>query len=293
MGVLNQGVWTQLDQLDQVDSFPTQTVPESGRYHLYISLACPWANRANLVLHYLGLKEAISVSSVDPKMVDGWRFSEEYPDPFNHAQYLRDIYTRAKADFTGRVTVPVLWDKTNQTIASHDSAQLALELAEKWLPFAKTPRQLVPSNLRADILALNDWLTPNINRKVYNVGLFAQSQAEYEQHHRELFENLAILDERLNTQKYLFGDEITLSDFFLFPTLIRFEAVYALHFKCNLKPLKSFNNLYRYMLDLYALPEVRATIDVPHIKTHYYYSHDSINPTRIIPLGPELEWLAP
>ena len=291
MAVLNQGKWVQDETLTQIDSFPTQTEPQAGRYHLYISLACPWANRANLVVQYLGLNEAISVSSVEPKMVDGWAFSDDFPDELNHTAFLREIYTLAKPDFSGRVTVPVLWDKQNQTIASHDSASLALELAEKWLLLAKNPVELVPTHLRTEILALNDWLTPNVNRKVYNVGLFAKSQAEHDQHHRELFANLSTLDQRLEKSRYLFGEQITLSDFFLFPTLARFEAVYALHFKCNLRPLASFKNLYRYMLDLYALPAVKNTIDIPHIKTHYYYSHNQINPTRIIPTGPELDWV--
>lgn len=290
MAILNKGVWTQDEILEKVDSFPTQTQPEAGRYHLYISLACPWANRVNLVIHYLGLNDAISVSLVDPKMVDGWAFTEVYPDPLNGFAYLRDAYTKSKADFSGRVTVPVLWDKQTQKIASHDSATLALELAEKWLPLAKNKVELVPAHLRNEILALNDWLTPNVNRKVYNVGLFAKSQAEYDKHSQELFENLTALDARLSDKTYLFGDEITLSDFFLFPTLARFEAVYALHFKCNKRPLTSFKNLYHYMLSLYHIPAVKATIDIPHIKTHYYYSHVQINPTRIVPEGPELSW---
>ncbi|RIY34025.1 glutathione-dependent reductase [Psittacicella melopsittaci] len=293
MGQLNQGQWSAVDSpLKQADSFKTAPLPQAGRYHLYMSYACPWAHRVFLTLSYLGLLDKVSVSSVDPHVLDdGWPFSEAYPDPLYNLPYLRDVYLKAKADYTGRVDVPCFWDKQEQTIASNDSAFLAVTLAQDWLELASNPVELVPAALKEQILELNQWLNANITSKVYAVGVFAGNQATYDKRVEELFASLAELDQRLSQQKYLFGEEITVSDFFLFPTLIRFEAVYADLFKCNLKPLSSFTNLYRYMLDLYSIPSIKATVDIAYIKEHYYFRFNKVNPSRIVPAGPYLPWL--
>lgn len=290
MAVLNKGVWTQDDTLPTTDIIPTETTPAAGRYHLYFSFACPYAHRPNLVIHYLGLDEAISTSSVDPYMTDGWAFSDQYPDPLYGNAFLRDLYTQHKADFSGRVVVPTFWDKQEKLIASNTSMDLALDLAENWLSLAKNPVELVPTAQRNEILEMNQWLNSNITSKVYSVG-FAIDQAKYAQHSAELFASFASLNERLANQRYLFGEQITLSDFILFPTLIRLEAVYAQLFKCNQQALSSFSHLYRYMLDLYAIPSIRATVDVDYTKTQYFYSFVKVNPSRIVPAGPQLEWL--
>lgn len=290
MAVLNQGVWTQNDELAVTDSIATHTEPASGRYHLYISKACPWAALPWLVINCLRLDGAIGISSVEPKMTDGWAFSDDFSDPVNGFDHVRELYLATKADFSGRVTVPVLWDKQQKKIVGNSSAELAWDLADNWLALAKNPAKLVPSEKRAEITAMNEWLMSHVSRKVHQAGLFATGQADYERHVTELFDALGVLDKRLENQRYLFGNKMTLSDIFVFPTLARFEAVYAVHYKCNLKPLSAYANLYRYLIDLYALPAFKASIDMPHIKLFYYYSHTKLNPSRIVPVGVP-DWL--
>ncbi len=290
MPVLNKGVWTQDEKLDHTDVIPTLTHPEAERYHLYISYACPYAHRVNLVAHYLGLTEAISISSVDPKNENGWAFSAEYPDPLNGADFLWQIYTKHQVDFSGRAVVPAFWDKQTQKLVSNTSAELALDLATNWLPLAKNPVELVPAALRDEIMAMTEWLNTNVTGKVYTVG-FAKSQCCYDKAQKELFDTFTELDARLASQSYLFGEQITLADFFLFPTLIRFESVYAMLFKCNAQPLSDFSNLYRYMLDLYNIESIRATVDVSYTKLNYFYSFAGQNPSRIVPAGPQLAWV--
>lgn len=292
MPLLENGVWrADLNSVEQTDHFPTQIQAEKNRYHFYYSYGCPFAHRANLVLHYLGLEKVISSSSTMPDMLEnGWAFDNNYPDTLLGKAFLHEIYTQAKADFSGRVSVPVLWDKQRQTIASHDSAEMSLNLATEWQTFAQHKAELVPNALRDELLAMNQWLNDQITMKIYQVGL-ANSQAKYESQLAKLFENLTALDARLSQQSYLFGENITLSDFFLFPTLIRFEAVYADLYKTNLKPLSDFKHLYRYMLALYADPRIQATVDIPYTKRFYYYSQKGLNPTRLVPKGPKLAWL--
>lgn len=294
MAVLDKGIWKKdmaENELEVVDSFASIKVVTANRYHLYISLACPFAHRPYLVINYLGLNEAISVSSVAAKRYqDGWLFDRDYPDLINRAPDLVSLYQASNRDYSGRVTVPVFWDKDVKNIADNDSLGLAQELATNWLPLANNPVELIPESNASEIKALNDWLHSRINTAVYQVG-FATNQAQYDQACKLLFNALEALDNRLADSKFLFGSNITLSDFFLLPTLVRFESVYATHFKANLRPLSAFKNLYRYMLALVSIDSIRNTIDMAHIKLHYFYSHRHINPTGIVPAGPELSWL--
>ncbi|MGF1878692.1 glutathione S-transferase C-terminal domain-containing protein [Photobacterium frigidiphilum] len=293
MAVLEQGVWhpnKEVSQLAYEDTFDVTTQVEKDRYHLYISYACPFAHRPYLVISYLGLEDAISVSSVAAKRYeDGWLFDEDNDDPIYQSQALTELHLRAKPDYSGRVTVPVFWDKKDSSIVGNDSSAIAIELATKWLPLAKNKVELVPDMLKNDIEQLNNWLHSNVNRKVYHVG-FAKEQVEYNCAINDLFNALELLDERLGQSIYLHGNNVTLSDLFLLPTLVRFEAVYEVHFKANKKQLKAFKNLYRYMLDLVSDTRIHKTIDIEHMKLHYYFSHKHINPYGIVPAGPETCW---
>ncbi|GIC77022.1 glutathione S-transferase C-terminal domain-containing protein [Moritella sp. F3] len=293
MAVLDKGKWYKNKEerdLSVVDNFHLPEVIESDRYHLYISLACPFAHRPYLVINYLGLNDAISISTVAAKRYeDGWLFDNDYPDTLNNASSLVSLYQRATPTYSGRVTVPILWDKKEGNIVGNDSAYMATDFATNWLSLAKNPVQLIPESKKAVINELNLWLHAHVNTGVYGVG-FASNQVAYDNANMSLFKALDKLDNRLADKKYLLGSDITLSDLFLFPTLVRFEAVYEVHFKANKKTLKYFKNLYRYMLDLVSISSIRETIDIDYIKLHYYYSHRHINPTGIIPAGPELHW---
>ena len=293
MAVLEQGVWhpkKEASELDYEDTFTMPSEVEAHRYHLYMSYACPFAHRPYLVIEYLELNEAITVSSVAAERYDnGWLFDENHKDPLFEAESLIDLYLRAKPNYSGRVSVPVMWDKINKNIISNDSSTLAMVLATKWLPRAKHKIELVPDALKNEIEILNVWLHQNVNRKVYHVG-FATKQSEYDQASIQLFDALALLDIRLSESHYLHGDNVTLSDFFLLPTLVRFEAVYAVHFKANKQSIKEYEHLYRYMLTLLSNPRIRKTIDVDYMKRHYYVSHSHINPYRIVPTGPDISW---
>lgn len=293
MAVLDKGVWHPNKdeyELSSVDSFYLPETPKAGRYHLYMSLACPFAHRPYLVIKYLGLEHVISVSSVAAKRyLDGWLFDDEYPDEVNGTKSLVELYQKANPTYSGKVTVPVLWDKHENMIVGNDSASLAMDLATNWLPLAENQIDLVPEHLHKEISSLNDWLHKHVNRKVYHVG-FAKDQFSYDNASKILFKAMDELEARLLNSRYLHGDKITLSDMFLMPTLVRFETIYELHFKANKKDLKSFEHLYRYMLDLLTVPSIRETVDLEYSKIHYYFSHKHINPTGIIPAGPEISW---
>ena len=293
MAVLDKGVWypdKEVGDLAGEDSFSLPKEREAGRYHLYVSLACPFAHRPYLVINYLGLQHAISVSSVAAKRGEnGWLFDSRFADIVGNTGKLADLYLKAYAAYSGRVSVPVLWDKKHGSIAGNDSSKLAWDIARNWLALAKNPVELLPSSLESDILSMNNWLHKQVNRKVYHVG-FATDQQTYDAASMAFFDALEILELRLEHSRYLFADQITLSDFFLLPTLVRMEAVYEIHFKANLKPLRELPNLYRYMLDLTGIGSIRRTIDIEHMKTHYYFSHRHINPTGIIPRGPRINW---
>ena len=259
---------------------------EAGRYHLYVSLACPWAHRTLIFRKLKKLTDAIGVSVVEPRMLaEGWEFNESWPDHLYGKRRLYEIYQMTKPDYTGRVSVPVLWDKARETIVSNESADIIRMLNSAFDAFGDSSLDFYPENLRAEIDALNETVYENINNGVYKAG-FAPSQEAYEEAFSALFNTLDDLDLRLDEQRFLLGDRLTEADWRLFTTLVRFDAVYYVHFKCNRRRIFDFPNLSGYLRDLFQVPGVKDTVDFEHIKQHYYFSHDRINPTRIVPLGP-------
>jgi putative glutathione S-transferase len=270
---------------------------EPDRYHLYISRACPWAHRAALTRQLKGLDDAISVDIVDPVRVDdGWEFTPSKqtcsPDSVNGFAYLRDVYTHADPTYTGRVTVPVLYDTETDTIVNNESADIARMLDDAFDAHATRDVDLYPPDEHAEIDAIVESIHEDVNLGVYEAG-FADSQDEYETAVRDLFGALEQWDSVLGDRRFLAGDELTLADVFLFPTLYRFDAVYHTHFKCNVQRLVDFEHLWPYAREIYQLPGVETTCNVEHVKAHYYRSHDDINPTGFVPVGPEADWSAP
>jgi putative glutathione S-transferase len=270
---------------------------EAGRYHLYISRACPWAHRAALTRRLNGLQEVISMDVVDPvRRDDGWEFtpSKQHctPDSVNGVSYLRDVYTGADPSYTGRVTVPVLYDRKTETIVNDESADIARILDAAFDEFSTRDVDLYPANKRAEIDAIVDSIHENINLGVYEAG-FADTQAEYEAAVQDLFTSLEQWDDVLGERRFLAGDELTLADVFLFPTLYRFDSVYYTHFKCNARRLVDFENLWPYARDIYQRSEVARTCNMDHLKAHYYRSHEDLNPTGFVPVGPDEDWSAP
>ncbi len=272
---------------------------EAGRYHLYVSLACPWAHRTLIFRELKGLSELITVSVVHPLMPDiSWIFGD-YPgataDDVNGQSTLVDVYKIADPNFSGVVTVPVLWDKKRKTIVNNESSEIIrmLNSAFNELDDARinTSLDLYPTQLQADIDSVNDEVYNNINNGVYRCG-FASSQTAYEHAYQDLFNSLENMELRLSQHAYLTGDVITEADWRLFVTLIRFDAVYVGHFKCNKKRIVDFPNLWEYTKQLYQVPGVAQTVNLDHIKYHYYVSHGSINPTGIVPVGPILDFSA-
>jgi len=265
---------------------------ESGRYHLYVSLACPWAHRTLIMRALKGLESAISVSVVNAHMgAEGWTFEPGpgvVPDSVNHATRLHEVYTKADAQFTGRVTVPVLWDKQRETIVSNESAEILRMLNSAFDAVGAKAGDYYPAGLHAEIDELNDYIYTNVNNGVYRAG-FATTQAAYDEAAGDLFDALDALENRLAERRYLTGDRITEADWRLFTTLVRFDPVYVGHFKCNLRRIRDYPNLWGYLRDLYQQPGIANTVDIDHIKAHYYGSHSTINPTGIVPRGPELE----
>ncbi len=291
----NQGfdAWVGAQRTEDDADYPV----ESNRYHLYISRACPWAHRTALVRRLNGLEDVVSLDIVDPvRHDDGWEFTPSKrtctPDSVNSAEYLREVYTRADPDYTGRVTVPVLYDTKTDTIVNNESADIARMLDRNFDALATRDVQLYPEHKRDEIDTIIDAIHTDINTGVYKAG-FADSQESYETAVRDLFDALELWDGVLADRRYLAGEEVTLADVFLFPTLYRFDAVYHTHFKCNLKRLVDFENLWPYARDLYQLSGVAATCNMAHVKAHYYRSHDEINPTGFVPVGPDLDWTAP
>ncbi|MDN5843193.1 MAG: glutathione S-transferase family protein [Alcaligenaceae bacterium] len=265
---------------------------EAGRYHLYVSLACPWASRVLILRALKGLEQMISVSVVNPYMGDhGWTF-EPGPgvvaDPVGQAQYMYQVYQRAQHDYSGRVTVPVLWDLQRNTIVSNESSEIIRMLNSAFDGICSREGDYAPTELLPQIDAINAEVYDAVNNGVYKVG-FATSQEVYEQEITKLFAYLDKLEDLLGRQRYLVGDRITEADWRLFTTLIRFDAVYHGHFKTNLKRLVDYKNLWSYTRELYQWPGVAGTVDFDHIKQHYYRSHHTINPNGIVPLGPILD----
>lgn len=269
---------------------------EAGRYHLYVSLACPWAHRTLIFRAIKGLEDMISVSVVHPYMAEkGWTFAEGdgvVADPLLDADHLHQIYTAAQADFTGRVTVPVLWDKATGTIVSNESAEIIRMFNSAFDGIGASRGDYYPLELRPEIETLNERIYDTVNNGVYKAG-FATTQEAYEEAVVPLFDSLDWLEAILSTRRYLTGDTITEADWRLFTTLVRFDPVYVGHFKCNLKRIADYENLSGYVRDLYQQQGVAATVNMTHIKQHYYTSHPTINPTRIVPQGPEIDFAAP
>ena len=261
----------------------------ANRYHLYASLACPWAHRVIIVRKLKGLEKIIGMTIVDPVRDEkGWRFTEE-PDPINNFDYLKQAYIASDPGFDARVTVPVLWDCIKQKIVNNSEDDLTYMMNTEFEDFSLTQLDLHPENLRTEIEELERIIYENINNGVYQAG-FATTQSAYELAVEKLFETLDFLEDRLSNSQYLFGSQIVECDWRLFVTLIRFDAVYHGHFKCNQRRIIDYPNLYRYMCELYQLDGISSTVNFDHIKRHYYMTHPEINPTRIVPIGPDLEF---
>ncbi len=267
-----------------------------GRYHLYVSLACPWAHRTLIMRALKGLEDAIGVSVVNPLMGEqGWTFEPGFgviPDAVNHTHHLHELYTLADPHASGRVTVPVLWDTQARTIVSNESADIIRMLGSAFDAQGARPGDYTPRLLRGEIDALNARIYDTVNNGVYKAG-FATTQQAYEAATGPLFESLSWLEQRLATNRFLCGDALTEADIRLFTTLVRFDAVYVGHFKCNLHRLVDHPALWAYTRDIYQWPGIRETVDFDHIRRHYYMSHPTINPTRIVPVGPLLDFDQP
>jgi len=269
---------------------------EAGRYHLYVSLACPWAHRTLIMRALKGLEDMISVSVVNWLMREhGWTFADGpgvVADAINHAQYLHQVYTAADPRYSGRVTVPVLWDRARRSIVSDESAEIIRMLNTAFDGIGARPGDYYPQPLRGDIDAINARIYDTLNNGVYKAG-FATTQAAYEEAIGPLFATLDWLEQLLATSRFLLGDLLTEADIRLFTTLIRFDAVYVGHFKCNVRRIADYPQLAAYTRDLYQWPGIAATVNFEHIKRHYYESHRTINPTGIVPVGPLLDLGAP
>ena len=268
---------------------------EAGRYHLYVSYACPWAHRTLIFRALKSLEDLITVSVVSPKMPDetGWSFKTEEGstgDSLYGSEFLYNIYQRAKPEHTGRVTVPVLWDKQRNTIVSNESADIIRMFNSAFDGLTGNDDDYYPEALRPQIDAINKRVYDTVNNGVYKAG-FATKQAVYEKAANELFASLDWIEHSLGQSAYLAGDRVTEADWRLFTTLVRFDAVYFGHFKCNVRQIADYPHISHYLKGLVATPGVRETIFIDHIKTHYYWSHTRINPTQIVPIGPELDFL--
>lgn len=269
---------------------------EAGRYHLYVSLACPWAHRTLIARSLLGLEESTSISVSHPLMLEhGWVFREgdaEIPDPHLGIDYLWQLYVAADPTFTGRVTVPVLWDRERATIVNNESREILRMLTTEFRPLWTREVELCPEDLREEIDRVIDAIYEPVNNGVYRSG-FARSQEAYEEAVTELFDALDHWESVLAGQRYLCGDRLTEADICMFTTLVRFDAVYHTHFKCNIRRVVDYPNLWGFVRDVYQTPHVAETVRFDHIKQHYFGSHETINPTGIVPVGPTIDYTAP
>ena len=269
---------------------------EAGRYHLYVSYACPWAHRALIFRALKGLEDMISISVVNWYMdADGWTFEDAdgvIPDTVNNAQLLHQVYTSAQSDYSGRVTVPVLWDTKSGTIVNNESSEIIRMFNSAFDDIGATPGDYYPKDQRGEIDQVNARVYDTLNNGVYRSG-FATTQEAYEEAVYPLFDTLDWLEDRLSGQRYLIGNQLTEADWRLFTTLVRFDPVYVSHFKCNLRRIADYANLSNYVRDLYQHPGVAGTVNMQHIKWHYFGSHKTVNPTGIVPIGPEIDFMAP
>ena len=270
---------------------------ESGRYHLYVSYACPWAHRTLIFRQLKDLSDHISVSAVHPDMLnDGWTFETDDQgatgDTLYGLPFARDIYVKADPTFSGRVTVPILWDKKLETIVSNESSEIIRMMNTAFNDLTGNTLDFWPDHLRDAIEPLNARIYDTFNNGVYRSG-FATSQHAYDEAVTALFDTLDWLEDRLSSHRYLMGDQITEADWRLFPTLVRFDNVYHLHFKCNRRRIIDSSNLWAYTRELYQWPKIASTVNMSHIVRHYHFSHESINPHRILPINPQLDFLKP
>jgi putative glutathione S-transferase len=277
---------------DDSSDFPA----EPGRYHLYVAWACPWAHRTLILRKLKKLEDVISLSVVDWYMGDqGWTFRDRpdtIPDTVNRARHLHQVYTQADPHYTGRVTVPALWDKQRNTIVNNESSEIIRMFNSAFDAFGDASLDFYPEPLRAEIDEINAAVYDHVNNGVYKSG-FATTQGAYEEAVTALFDTLDMLEERLSRQRYLVGDQITEADWRLFTTLVRFDPVYHGHFKCNKRRIVDYANLSNYLRELYQVPGVADTVNFAHIKKHYYQSHETVNPTRVVAIGPEMDLNAP
>ncbi|QBY06138.1 glutathione S-transferase family protein [Thalassotalea sp. HSM 43] len=268
---------------------------EKGRYHLYVSLACPWAHRTLIFRQLKGLQDYIDVSVVSPDMLDnGWSFDTQTGssgDALYQLDFMHQLYTKSKTNYSGRVTVPVLWDKHSQRIVSNESSEIIRMFNSAFNHLTGNKDDYYPQPLRDEIDEINDFVYDAINNGVYRAG-FATSQQAYQQAYDKLFAALDVIEQRLAKQRYLVGDTLTEADWRLFTTLIRFDSVYVGHFKCNKQTIEEYDNISNYLRELYQFSSVSETVDFYHIKRHYYFSHTMINPTQVVPAGPEIDCLA-
>ena len=307
MGLLVNGVWkdrwydtkksggkfirTEAQFRNFID-YHSEFTPDSGRYHLYVSLACPWAHRTLIYRSLKDLNDHISCSVVNPYMLEnGWTFEESFPgttsDHLFSKQYLYQIYLKADSNYSGRVTVPVLWDKKNQTIVSNESSEIIRMFNYSFNELTGNNLDFYPEKFQEKIDEINDFTYHNINNGVYKIG-FATKQSVYEEELDRLFNALDQVEEMLEQNTYLLGSEMLECDLRLFPTLLRFDPVYVGHFKCNKKRIIDYPNIDRYLQSIKSNSKIKPTINIDHIKTHYYGSHPTINPNGIIPTGPDL-----
>jgi len=265
--------------------------PQAARYHLYVSLACPWAHRTLIFRKLKGLEKLIDVTAVHPHMLDkGWQFAE--PEPLYGFVYAHQLYTKADPNYSGRVTVPILWDKQRETIVCNESAEIIRMFNSEFNALTGNTDDYYPEALRSEIDAINDFVYKNINNGVYRCG-FATTQEAYNEAFDALFSALDAVELRLSQQRYLVENTLTEADWRLFTTLVRFDAVYVGHFKCNRQRIADYSNLSNYLRELYQYAGISDTVNMVHIQQHYYYSHESINPTRIVPKGPLLDFNQP
>ncbi|MBG1266082.1 glutathione S-transferase family protein [Nostoc sp. WHI] len=312
LGILKDGKW--LSEREQEDSkgrfvrpsttFRSQITADSssglkaepGRYHLYISWACPWACRTAIIRQLKGLQDVIGLSVVAAEIdQNSWEFGDEpgcIPDTVNGTQYLWQLYLKADPDYSGRVTVPVLWDTQKGTIVNNESREIIQMFDTEFNAFAKQNINFYPEHLQKVIDETIDAIYQPINNGVYRAG-FATTQSAYDEAVTELFAALDYWEKILRNQRYLCGDQITEADWCMFTTLFRFDTVYYVHFKCNLRRIVDYPNLWNYLKELYQLPGVKETCNLDHIKRHYYKSHPQVNPTRIVPKGPLIDFDAP
>ncbi|BAZ65381.1 MAG: glutathione S-transferase family protein [Pelatocladus maniniholoensis HA4357-MV3] len=312
LGILKDGKWlSQREQEDSAGKFirPSTTFrnkvtadgssgfqAEAGRYHLYISWACPWACRTAIMRQLKGLQDIVGMSVVAPEIHDnGWEFADEpgcIPDTVNSADYLWQIYLKADPSYSGRVTVPVLWDTQKNTIVNNESREIIRMFDAEFNHLAQNNINFYPENLQKVIDETIDAIYQPINNGVYRAG-FATKQAAYDEAVTELFDALDHWEKVLGEQRYLCGDQVTEADWCMFTTLFRFDPVYYVHFKCNLRQIVDYPHLWNYLKDLYQQPGVKQTCNLDHIKRHYYRSHPKVNPTRIVPKGPLIDFDAP